>query len=101
MFLHFANVLKMCTVQPQIGPLIITVFTMMGDIQKVFALILFFFVCFHSCFHALYRNFEATYDGEAWSPFALLVDALWGNQIMWKVENEHGQSLFMSLIMGF
>jgi len=103
MLLHFGNLLKGLIVHPKLGPLIIMVLTMMGDISQFMILLVFFVGCFYCSLNALFRGVPGVFVGEHWGDGAtvLLVNAIWGSQVLWMTENEDdGKTLFLSQVLG-
>jgi len=102
MILHFGNLLKGLVVHPKLGPLILMVVTMMGDITQFGTLMVFFIGCFYTALNALFRGIPASYVGDNWkSPTTLLVNAIWGPQILWDTSGDDlGQTLFLSELVG-
>jgi len=102
MIIHFGNLMKGLIVHPKMGPLIIMVLTMMGDITQFLTLVVFFVACFYCSLNALFRGIPGVYVGEKWQgPTTLLVNAIWGPQVLWVTEHEDsGRTLFLSEIFG-
>jgi len=102
MVLHSGNILKGLIVNPKLGPWVIMVTTMMGDIQQFMILLIFFVWTFYCSYHALFREVTGAYVGEQWSGASvLLINAIWGPQVMWESDgfNDH-ESLFLSWTFG-
>mmetsp|Transcript_116026 Transcript_116026/g.369131 ORF Transcript_116026/g.369131 Transcript_116026/m.369131 type:complete len:257 (-) Transcript_116026:227-997(-) len=78
------------------------VLTMIGDITQFLALMVFFVGCFYCALNALFRDVPGVFVGEKWlNPSVLLVNAIWGPQVLWTTENEDtGRTLFLSAIFG-
>mmetsp|Transcript_78127 Transcript_78127/g.252613 ORF Transcript_78127/g.252613 Transcript_78127/m.252613 type:complete len:390 (-) Transcript_78127:138-1307(-) len=102
MILHFGNLTKGLIVHPKMGPLIIMVLTMIGDITQFAVLMAFFVACFYCSLNALFRGVPGVYVGEQWlSPSTLLVNAIWGPQVLWMTAHEDtARTLFMSEVLG-
>jgi len=102
MVLHFGNILKGIIVNAKLGPWVIMVMTMMGDIQQFLVLLVFFLFTFYCSYHALFRDVTGVYVGEKWSSATtLLINAIWGPQVIWESEGrEDSSSLFLSWISG-
>jgi len=100
MLLHFANVTKNMVVNQSIGPLVITLMTMAGNVGGVCALLVFWSTAFLSSLNAVYRGHEAHAIHSEWSPMTLLVSTLGYGDTMWQVPEDDTQSLFLSLVTG-
>jgi len=102
MLCHFWNILQDLVVHSQLGPHIITLLTMMADIEKMLYLIAFFAFCFYCSFRALYHSVEGVYIGEDWlNPSTLLLNVVWGPQVMWSNSIEGSErTLLLSDLFG-
>jgi len=87
----FANLLKGLIVEPHIGPLVMLVLGIVNDIQQYIYLLFFFAACFFCSLRALFHDSAGAFIGEAWhGPLTLLVNAVWGPQILW-ASAEHSE----------
>eukprot|EP00929_Paragymnodinium_shiwhaense_P024960 TRINITY_DN15212_c0_g2_i1.p1 TRINITY_DN15212_c0_g2~~TRINITY_DN15212_c0_g2_i1.p1 ORF type:complete len:1213 (-),score=242.25 TRINITY_DN15212_c0_g2_i1:277-3915(-) len=103
MLLHFTNIGKMFIVHPRYGPLIIMVQTMFTDITRMLNVVVFAVASFFCALRAVYRGATPGFSGEAYAgPFSLLVNVVWGPQLLWTVEGSQweSQTLILSQVLG-
>eukprot|EP00929_Paragymnodinium_shiwhaense_P024959 TRINITY_DN15212_c0_g1_i1.p1 TRINITY_DN15212_c0_g1~~TRINITY_DN15212_c0_g1_i1.p1 ORF type:complete len:1258 (-),score=262.90 TRINITY_DN15212_c0_g1_i1:207-3734(-) len=100
MLLHFTNMGKMFIVHPKYGPLIIMVQTMFTDITRLLNVVFFSMATFFCALRAVYRGLEPRFSGEAYEgPFSLLVNVIWGPQLLWTAGDAGGVISSKTLIL--
>merc|ERR1712232_328402 len=93
----------MFIVHPKYGPLIIMLQTMLSDIARLLNVVMFILACFFCALRAVYRGVTPTFSGENFSgAFSLLVNVVWGPQLLWSAEGERSdaKTLLLSRVTG-